>query len=181
MSLIGKWIELINKVATGNIKYKIIFAPIVGAFYFCFIGIFVIVSINIDEIFDLPKLFNWSFNYFISIPIIVIGFFLMSYSIFHFLKVKGTPVPLSPPPKLVASGPYQYARNPMLTGIFCQLFGIAMVLNSVSLFFIFTPLFIGINVWELKKVEEPELEKRLGKEYIDYKKKVTMFFPWSMK
>jgi protein-S-isoprenylcysteine O-methyltransferase Ste14 len=181
MSLIGKWIELINKVATGNIKYKILFAPIAGLLYLCFIGIFVIVSIKIDIIFNLPKIFNWSFNYFIGIPIIVTGFFLMAYSIFHFLKVKGTPVPLSPPPKLVTSGPYKYARNPMLTGIFIQLFGIAIILNSVSLLFIFTPLFIIINVWELKKVEEPELVKRLGKDYIDYKKRVPMFFPWLKK
>ncbi len=69
----------------------------------------------------------------------------------------------------------------MVTGIFIQLFGIAIILNSISLFFIFTPLFIAINVWELKKVEEPELVKRLGEDYIDYKKRVPMFFPWLKK
>jgi protein-S-isoprenylcysteine O-methyltransferase Ste14 len=178
MSLIKKWIELINKVAVGNMKYKIIFAPVVGLFYLCFIGVFIFISIRIDFIFNLPGIFNWFFIYYISIPIVIIGFFLMVYSIFHFLKVKGTPVPLSPPPKLVTSGPYKYARNPMLTGIFIQLFGIAITLNSISLFFIFTPIFITINVWELKCVEEPELAKRLGKDYIDYKKRVPMFFPW---
>jgi protein-S-isoprenylcysteine O-methyltransferase Ste14 len=33
-------------------------------------------------------------------------------------------------------------------------------------------------VWELKAIEEPELEKRLGKDYVEYKKRVPMFFPW---
>ncbi len=66
----------------------------------------------------------------------------------------------------------------MLTGIFGQMFGLALLLDSLFLFFVFTSLFIAINVWELKRVEEPELEKRLGQEYVDYKKKVPMFFPW---
>ncbi len=34
-----------------------------------------------------------------------------------------------------------------------------------------------VSNWELKKVEEPELEKRLGKDYREYKKQVPMFFP----
>jgi protein-S-isoprenylcysteine O-methyltransferase Ste14 len=32
-------------------------------------------------------------------------------------------------------------------------------------------------VWELKAVEERELEKRLGKDYVEYKKRVPMFVP----
>jgi protein-S-isoprenylcysteine O-methyltransferase Ste14 len=177
MSLTGKWVELINKVAVGDLKYKIIFAPIAGLLFLCFICFFIIISISIDDLFRFPKIFNWSFNHFISTPFIVMGFILMAYSMFHFLKVRGTPVPFSPPPKLVTSGPYRYARNPMLTGIFIQLFGLAIRLNSISLFFVFTPLFILVNVWEIKMVEEPELIKRLGKEYIDYKNRVPMFFP----
>jgi protein-S-isoprenylcysteine O-methyltransferase Ste14 len=65
----------------------------------------------------------------------------------------------------------------MLTGIFIQLFGLGILGNSLALIIIFTPLFIFINYWELKRVEEPELAKRLGQEYVDYKKRVPMFFP----
>jgi protein-S-isoprenylcysteine O-methyltransferase Ste14 len=36
---------------------------------------------------------------------------------------------------------------------------------------------ILINVWELKAIEEPELTKRLGQDYIEYRKKTPMFFP----
>jgi len=97
-------------------------------------------------------------------------------SIIYFIKVKGTPVPFNPPPKLVTTGLYKYSRNPMLTGIFIQLFGIGMLNNSIALIFIYTPLFILLNFWELKKIEEPELEKRFGKEYLDYKRKTPMFF-----
>ena len=45
-------------------------------------------------------------------------------------------------------------------------------------FFIFTPLFILINVMELKMIEEPELAMRLGKPYLEYRAKTPMFFPW---
>jgi len=65
----------------------------------------------------------------------------------------------------------------MLTGVFALLFGIGVLLGSASLLVIFTPLFILINVWELKAIEEPELIKRLGQDYIEYRKSTPMFFP----
>jgi protein-S-isoprenylcysteine O-methyltransferase Ste14 len=178
MSLTGKWIELIHKVATGNWKVRLIIAPVVGILYWGLIGLFIFLSFLVDRLLQLPKIFGYRWALIIGSPVIIIGFILMCFSIFHFLKVRGTPVPFSPPPKLVTDGPYRYARNPMLTGIFIQLFGLGILDNSLALILIFTPLFIFINYWELKRVEEPELEKRLGREYIDYKKRVPMFFPW---
>jgi protein-S-isoprenylcysteine O-methyltransferase Ste14 len=65
----------------------------------------------------------------------------------------------------------------MLTGVFALLFGIGVLLGSASLLVIFTPLFIFINVWELKAIEEPELLKRLDQDYIEYRKRTPMFFP----
>ena len=179
MSLIAKWINLINKVAVGSWKTRIIFAPIVGLFYIALIGFFIYISFIVDQLADFPKILsNPPWNLIIGIPVTLIGFTLIFFSVLFFLKVKGTPVPLSPPPKLVKTGLYKYMRNPMLTGIFVQLFGCGIITNSISLIFIFTPLFMIINIWELKMVEEPELEMRLGKDYIEYKKQVPMFFPW---
>jgi protein-S-isoprenylcysteine O-methyltransferase Ste14 len=57
------------------------------------------------------------------------------------------------------------------------LFGFGALLGSVSLLVVFTPLFIFINVWELKTIEEPELVKRLGQDYVEYRKRTPMFFP----
>lgn len=101
----------------------------------------------------------------------------MLWSILHFIRVKGTPVPFNPPPKLVTTGPYSYIRNPMLSGVFILMFGLGILYRSISMFFIFTPLFILFNFLELKAIEEPELENRLGKDYSKYKKRVPMFFP----
>jgi protein-S-isoprenylcysteine O-methyltransferase Ste14 len=65
----------------------------------------------------------------------------------------------------------------MLTGVFALLFGIGFYLGSASLLIVFTPLFILVNVWELKTIEEPELIKRLGQDYVEYRKRTPMFFP----
>jgi len=57
------------------------------------------------------------------------------------------------------------------------MFGLGILFRSISLVFIFTPLFVLLNYLELKAIEEPELENRIGKKYLKYKKKVPMFFP----
>ena len=73
--------------------------------------------------------------------------------------------------------PYRYVRNPMLTGVFLFLFGVGLCINSVSLVIFLTPLFVLVNVLELKEIEEPELVKRLGDEYIEYRRQTPMFIP----
>ena len=65
----------------------------------------------------------------------------------------------------------------MLTGVFLFLFGIGFGFSSVSLVFFFAPLYVLINVWELKKIEEPELIMRLGDEYVEYRRDTPMFIP----
>jgi hypothetical protein len=50
-------------------------------------------------------------------------------------------------------------------------------LDSLSLFTVFTPLFILANVWELKAIEEPELVRRFGQKYEDYRRRTPMFVP----
>jgi len=75
------------------------------------------------------------------------------------------------------TGPYQFVRNPMLTGVFFLLFGIGFAIKSLSLVVLFTPLFVLANVWELKEIEEPELVKRLGEDYVAYQQRTPMFIP----
>ncbi len=65
----------------------------------------------------------------------------------------------------------------MLAGVFLLLFGIGFAIKSLSLVALFTPLYVLVNVWELKEIEEPELVKRLGDEYIAYQQRTPMFIP----
>ena len=96
-----------------------------------------------------------------------------------FAKAKGTPVPFNPPREFVVSGPYAWVRNPMLTGAFACLFGVGFLLHSLSIVLLWIPLFVVANVVELKRVEEPELERRFGASYVEYRNRVPMFFPRS--
>ena len=172
-----RWINLFHRAATGTKKTRTLLTPIGVTIFFLFTTLFVLAAIFVDKLLDLPRLLPEVAKLPVSIPVMVAGIVLSAWSAIHFLKVKGTPVPFNPPPKVVKTGPYQYVRNPMLTGVFLFLFGVGFGVNSVSLVFFFTPLFVLINVWELKAIEEPELIKRLGDEYIEYRRQTPMFFP----
>lgn len=177
MNFREKWIHVFYKTATGAKKTRALLTP-VGVLIFCvFTTLFVLTAIFVDGLLGLPPFLPEAFRFPVSIPLITVGIIVTGWSVFHFLKVKGTPVPFNPPPKLVSTGPYAYVRNPMLTGVFLVLFGMGFAFNSVSLVLIFTPLYLLMNVWELKHIEEPELVQRLGDEYIEYKRRTPMFIP----
>ncbi len=177
MEIRERWVNLLLKAATGTRKTRTLLTPVGVLIFGVFTGLFVLAAAVVDRVLDLPRLLPEGVRLPISILVIAIGVFVTAWSAFHFLKVKGTPVPFNPPPKVVDTGPYRYARNPMLTGVFLLLFGIGFGINSFSLVLFFTPLYVLMNVWELKHVEEPELVKRLGDEYIEYRRKTPMFIP----
>ena len=177
MSLRERLIGIFYRAATGSRKARNLLTPAGVVFFFGFIALFIFIALQVDKFLGFPKLLPTSLNIIVSVPIIVIGLFLMIWSVVQFVRVEGTPVPFNPPPKLVTTGLYARVRNPMLTGVFVLLFGLGVLFRSISLVFIFTPLFILLNVWELKAVEELELEKRLGKDYVEYKKRIPMFIP----
>ena len=177
MSLKTVWIDTLYKVATGSRKVRNFFTPIGAIIYGLLVFVFIVIALYVDKLIGLTNIFPKPVNIILSFPIFLLALFLIGWSVQNFLSVKGTPVPFNPPPQLVTTGPYQYTRNPMLTGVFFLLFGFGVFFGSVFLLFVFTPLFIYINFWELKSIEEPELEKRLGEDYIKYRKRTPMFFP----
>jgi protein-S-isoprenylcysteine O-methyltransferase Ste14 len=177
MGLHRQLVNLYYRAATSSRNVRTLLTPIGACFFFLLIWVFISLSLLIDDKLSLPRLFPHPWNIAVSLPVLTIGLVLALWSVFHFARVRGTPVPFNPPPRLVVTGPYAHARNPMLTGIFMILFGLGILLKSISLTFFLTPLFILLNLLELKAIEEPELEKRLGDEYRQYKKRVPMFVP----
>ena len=176
MMLKTKWIEVLYNLATSSRKNRNFFTPI-GAFIYGLLTFsFVIIALQVDRLLGINDIFPRALSIILALPIFSFALFFIGWSVLNFLRAKGTPVPSNPPPQLVTTGPYAYVRNPMLTGVFALLFGFGVLLGSASLLVIFTPLFIFINVWELKAIEEPELLKRLGQDYIEYRKRTPMFF-----
>jgi protein-S-isoprenylcysteine O-methyltransferase Ste14 len=177
MDIRETWINLLHRAATGTKKTRTLLTPIGVAIFGVFTALFVIAALWVDELLNLPDLLPDGARFPVSIPLMAAGVAVTAWSGYHFLKVKGTPVPFNPPPEVVTTGPYSYARNPMLTGVFLFLFGLGFALDSFSLVVLFTPLFILVNVWELKQIEEPELIKRFGDTYIEYQRRTPMFVP----
>jgi len=177
MTLKTKWIETIYNLATSSRKIRNFFTPLGALFFSLMIFSFVIIALQVDKLLGITDILPRSLSLILASLFFLVAFILIGWSVLTFLRAKGTPVPFNPPPQLVTTGPYAYVRNPMLTGVFALLFGIGVLLGSVSLLVIFTPLFILVNVWELKVIEEPELLKRLGQDYIEYRKSTPMFFP----
>ena len=118
MSLKTRWINLLYNSATGSRKIRNLLSPLGGLFYASLIALFIVVSLGLDRALKLPMLLPKPFNLILSLPLFVLVVFMIGWSVLHFLKVKGTPVPFSPPPELVKTGPYAYVRNPMLAGVF---------------------------------------------------------------
>jgi len=177
MSLNDKWIDLFYRVATGSAKVRILLTPIGATFFILLTALFVVLSLQVDRLLEFPVLLSEPLNSVLSVPILLIGLLLYLWTLWHFLRAKGTPVPINPPPKLVTTGPYAHCRNPMLTGVFILLFGLGIQLRSISLVLIFTPLYILLNLVMNQSEQEPELAKRLGKDYLAYKRSTPMFIP----
>jgi protein-S-isoprenylcysteine O-methyltransferase Ste14 len=177
MSLTDKWINTIFKIATGGKLLRNIATPIGGIVFLSVVAGLVYFSVFLDKVFEFEEFINFPYDLIFGFLFFFPGIILTGYCIFYFLKNKGTPVPLNPPPALISDGPYAYSRNPMITGMIMLLFGLGFICNSVTLICIYTPAFILLNFIELKKVEEPELIKRLGNKYLEYRKNVPMFFP----
>jgi protein-S-isoprenylcysteine O-methyltransferase Ste14 len=177
MGLRTGWINFLYNTSRSTKKVRSLLTPIGVIIFGIFVSLFILIALYVDKTLHLPNLNLAGWNQIISALLLILGIVFVIWSVFHFLKVKGTPVPMNPPPKLISTGPYAYTRNPMLTGVFFLLFGIGFLLGSFSLIFVFTPLFILANYWELKEIEEPELIKRFDAEYKIYKEKTPMFFP----
>ena len=177
MDIRDRWINLLHRAATGTKKTRTLLTPIGVVIFGGFTGLFVILAVLADRWLSLPWPLSSGLSWLVAAPLIAIGVGVAAWSAFHFLKVNGTPVPFNPPPTLVMTGPYQFVRNPMLTGVFLLLFGIGFAIKSLSLVVLFTPLFVLANVWELKEIEEPELVKRLGENYVAYQQRTPMFIP----
>jgi len=177
MSLADRWAETIYRIATTRNKLKIIMTPVGIILWFGLSVLFIFASLWLDKF--LPVLLNFltPVNIFLSVPLLVIGAILALWSVYSFSRARGSPVPINPPRMLVTAGLYSRVRNPMVLGWVTMLLGVGLLLNSISVIFIFTPLFTLLNVLYLKTIEEKEMEKKFGRQYLKYKESVPMFIP----
>jgi protein-S-isoprenylcysteine O-methyltransferase Ste14 len=163
--------------ATGDPKKRWLLTPVVGFLFLCFLALFFMASFGVDRWLHFPPIIVMPWTLVIGFILLIPGAILWIWTGILFFRAHGTPVPINPPKELVTKGIYSYSRNPMMTGIYLVFFGIGLLTGSLALTFIFTPLLIILMTIYVKSVEERELEIQFGQQYLDYKKKVGLYWP----
>jgi protein-S-isoprenylcysteine O-methyltransferase Ste14 len=169
--------SLFHSVATGPKKRRELLTPVGLTVFGGSLALVIIGGLLTDRWLRVPALPQsraWMAG---GVILLSIGSILCGWCVVRFIKARGTPVPFNPPDELLQTGVYGRIRNPMLTGVFLALFGVGVLLHSLSILLFWTPGYILVHVMELKLVEEPELERRFGASYAEYRDRVPMFFP----
>jgi protein-S-isoprenylcysteine O-methyltransferase Ste14 len=154
-------------------------ALLVGQVLFLFVyPAFVVLGARwIDRGLALAKLAGGPLVDVVAVLILVPGLLLVEWTVaLQFCLGLGTPLPVVATRCLVTSGPYRYSRNPMATGTTMVYLGVAMWVGSLSALALATIYPIVITVYT-KVVEEKELERRFGAEYLAYKRETPFLLP----
>ncbi len=99
-------------------------------------------------------------------------------SAIYYLRRRGeaSPVSLTPPTRLVVSGPYAHVQHPMLLGVLCLGLGAAGGLRCVGLGLASIGFALAAHVFVILR-EEPALRQRFGDDYAAYQAATPRWFP----
>ncbi len=113
-----------------------------------------------------------------GLPFAAAGLILMFRTMWLFAAKGGggTPAPWEPINNFIVLGPYRYVRNPMLIGVNLFLTAEAILLQSIPIF-LWMAAFVILNTIYFTLFEEPQLEKRFGQAYANYKRHVPRWIP----
>lgn len=112
-----------------------------------------------------------------GIILICTGLYILVLTISTFIRIgKGTLAPWSPSKKMIVQGIYGYVRNPMIAGVLIVLAGESIAILSLNIFLEAVIFFIINNIWFFL-YEEPDLKRRFGNEYQEYKRNVPRWIP----
>ncbi|HXD08734.1 MAG TPA: isoprenylcysteine carboxylmethyltransferase family protein [Anaerolineales bacterium] len=114
---------------------------------------------------------------YLAFPLWIVGTAMLVWCFWDFLvKGKGTPAPIDPPKELVATGLYNYVRNPMYVGVLMVIFGHFLWFGYWNLLIYAALVFIAFHSF-VTFYEEPNLKKKFGGAYADYLKRVPRWIP----
>ncbi len=88
-----------------------------------------------------------------------------------FSQAKTTINSFGEPTAIITEGIYAATRNPMYLGMALLLLGVAILLGSLSPFFV-VPIFVWLITVRFIKFEEKILEDTFGLKYLDYARRV---------
>lgn len=140
--------------------------------FFAFESVFILILLNYDIWFADPfspnQIFSW---------ILLLGSLYPVIAGYLLLKRKGKPGRnFETTSLLVKSGIYGLIRHPLYLSIF--LFGTGVMLKDPGKIQLILGLVNLIAVYVTARIEEREMIKRFGDEYLDYMKETKMFIPY---
>ena len=121
-------------------------------------------------------------NYYIAIIMFFVGVLLWVWTYEQLTRLgEGSPSPAAGRTiKLATEGIYAYSRNPSLFGKLTGFVAVGVALNSFSFCFVLTPMLLCGSLIEKVIRQEPQLVELFGEEYMEYRKKVPLFLPWTI-
>jgi protein-S-isoprenylcysteine O-methyltransferase Ste14 len=155
-----------------------------GTFFLLIIpGVLYSVSFSAESLFSLTIFKNDILRLLIAVALFLPGIVFMVWSnaaLFFIGKggpAEGFGIEISPKTKvLVTKGPYRYTRNPMVFGAYTIYIGLSVFLNSYAPLLLVI-LFFPVIIIYLRKSEEKRLLKDFGNEFLEYRKRVSLFIP----
>lgn len=131
----------------------------------------------LDGWLHLPRFANGLATPVVAVLLLAPGLLLVEWTVgLQVSQGQGTPLPVVATRRLITTGPYNYSRNPMATGTTMVYTGIAVWMGSLSAVALASVYPILIAVYT-KLVEEKELERRFGSEYVDYRRRTPFILP----
>lgn len=119
----------------------------------------------IPESYDLP----------LGLTVIALGIFLIAWAAQRFADAKTEIDVRKTPTAIVSALPYSLSRNPMYLGMTIIMLGFAIWLNSLWILSMIVFVHFVLHYGVVAR-EEAYLEKKFGKTYLEYKKKVRRWF-----
>ena len=130
------------------------------------IGLMILLQFTLPIYRIIKSPFNLS-----GIVLIIIGFGISVIGSNKFRQLRTSVITFDEPSVLVTNGLYKYSRNPMYLGFVILILGIWILMGSLSTLFV-AILFIVVTDLYYIRFEEEMLNKKFGKAYHEYQKKV---------
>ena len=109
--------------------------------------------------------------------LVALGLFLIAWCCWLQFEIgQGTTGFSEPTKNLVIEGPYGIVRNPLMHGQFLFFAGFGFLLDALAMFLVLPVVILMTHVF-IVLVEEPDLRKRFGQEWIDYAETVPRWLP----
>lgn len=163
-------------------KYGFLFYLfVVGVFGMWLSWLYAIISMMLGEIFTW---FGWGLSsnklasliQVVGVVIFIVGAVTYNLTIIYAGRfLRPAPSGTLGDHRLIDKGPFSLIRHPLYVSYFLIAIGLSLIVfNYLPLLF---ALFIGLGIYPTARAEEKVLVTQLGETYINYQKRVGMFFP----